>query len=105
MADEDRAEPFDSIESAQDFMNLLATEIQDSVRVLDESRTAALSAGDQRRVQAIDMALYKLKMLNGHVHKSSRLLNDLRSLRRLLLQERTMDGMDNGDPDESIHWS
>jgi phospholipid N-methyltransferase len=105
MADEDRSEPFDSIESAQDFMNLLATEIQDSVRDLDESRTAALNAGDRRRVQAIDMALYKLKILNGYVHKSSRLLNDLRSLRRLLLQERTVEAMDNGDTDESIHWS
>ena len=106
MADDEITEPFDSIESAQDFMSLLGSTISESVRSLEGDRKAALIDGDQRRVQAIDMALYKLRLLNGHVRKSLRILNDLRSLRRLLLQERTMEVFEEAaDPDENVFWS
>ena len=106
MADDEITELFDSIESAQDFMSLLVSTILESVRSLEEDRKAALIEGDQRRVQAIDMALYKLRLLDGHVHKSLRILNDLRSLRRLLLQERTMEVLEEAaDPDENVFWS
>ena len=81
---------FDSIESAQDFMALLAETILDTVVDLDRDRKIAVADVDKRRVDAIDLARYKLKMLTCHVHKSRRILNDLRSIRRLLLRERTV---------------
>ncbi len=106
MAEDNVTEPFDSIESAQDFVTLLASTVTDSIRDLDEDRKAALDDGDDRRVQAIDVALYKLRLLDGHVRKSARILNDLRSLRRLLLKERAMEALEESpDPDENVFWS
>ena len=46
------------------------------------------SHGEERRAQAIDLAIFKLKMLGCYVYKSRRTLNDLRILRRLILNER-----------------
>jgi len=43
---------------------------------------------DARRVEALRLVLYKLDKLEQHIKASRRLLNDLRMLRRLLLQER-----------------
>lgn len=80
--------PFDSIESAQEFMALLSASIEDARNGVAEDREQAESEHDGRRVEALDLALYKLKLLDAHVHKSSRILNDLRSIRRLLSSER-----------------
>ena len=80
--------PFDSIESAQDFMNVLAETILDVMKDLRRDQDAAMQDGQQRRAQALDLALFKLKMLGCYVHKSRRALNDLRMLRRLILNER-----------------
>jgi hypothetical protein len=79
---------FDSIESVQDFMRVLAETVLEATKDLDRDHRAAVKDGEERRAQAIDLALYKLKMLNCYVHKSRRTLNDLRSLRRLILNER-----------------
>ncbi len=79
---------FDSIESAHDFVDVLAATVLDAVVDLTRDRTIALTDGDKRRVDAIDLAQYKLKALTRHLHQSRRILNDLRSIRRLLLQER-----------------
>ncbi len=85
---EEIEQPFDSIESAQDFMSVLAETILDATKNLSNVRQAAVRDGQQRRAQAIELALFKLKMLGCHVHKSRRVLNDLRILRRLILNER-----------------
>ena len=45
-------------------------------------------AGEDRRIQALSLAVYKINKLADHVHKSGRMLNDLRTLRRLLYGER-----------------
>ena len=79
---------FDTIESAHDFMDVLATTILEAVVDLTHDRKIAVADGDKRRVDAIDLALFKLKTLTCHIHKSRRILNDLRSIRRLLLAER-----------------
>jgi hypothetical protein len=79
---------FDSIESAQDFMKLLADTILDSMTDLAGDRQAAVQDGEPRRAQAIGLAIYKLKTLNCHIHKSRIILNDLRTVRRLILNER-----------------
>ncbi|MGO4884596.1 MAG: hypothetical protein ACLP59_27820 [Bryobacteraceae bacterium] len=79
---------FDSIESAQDFMLILAEEVLDSMKELSGDRQAAVHEDEPRRAQAIGLAIYKLKTLNCHIHKSRIILNDLRTLRRLILNER-----------------
>jgi hypothetical protein len=81
-------QPFDSIESAHEFMNVLALTALDVMKDLSRDRDRALRDGEQRRAQAIDLAIFKLKMLGCYVHKSKRTLNDLRILRRLILNER-----------------
>ena len=80
--------PFGSIESAHAFMDVLAETILDVMKELNHHQKSAVRDGEDRRVQAIELAQYKLKMLNCYVHKSRRTLNDLRIIRRLILNER-----------------
>jgi hypothetical protein len=80
--------PFDSIESAQDFMNILAETILDAMKDLNYQQRLAVREGQERRARALDLALYKAKTLSCHVHRSRRALNDLRMLKRLILNER-----------------
>jgi hypothetical protein len=81
-------QPFDTIESAHEFMNVLALTALDVIKDLSRDKERALQDGDQRRAQAIDLAVFKLKTLGCYVHKSRRTLNDLRIIRRLILNER-----------------
>jgi hypothetical protein len=80
--------PFDSIESAQDFMQVLAETILDAVQDLKHQQQTAVRDGQDRRAQAIELAIFKAKKLGCHIHKSRIALNDLRTLRRLILNER-----------------
>jgi hypothetical protein len=80
--------PFDSIESAHDYMNLLAGTTLEVMSELRRDHEAALREGAERRAQAIELAIFKLKQLNCYVYKSRRMLNDLRMVRRLILNER-----------------
>ena len=52
---------FDSIESAHDFVDVLAATVLDAVVDLDRDRKIAFADGDKRRVHAIDLAQDKLK--------------------------------------------
>lgn len=88
MSAEQLDQPFDSIESAQEFLNVLAATILDVTKELSCARAEAATEGASRRVQALELATFKLKVLGCHVHKSRRALNDLRILRRLILNER-----------------
>ena len=81
-------QPFESIESAHEYMDILAATALEAMAELKRDRDQALRDGDQRRAQAIELAIFKLKMLHCHVFKSRRMLNDLRILRRLILNER-----------------
>jgi hypothetical protein len=82
-------DPFGTLESAHDFMALLAVAVSQSKAELqaDVDREAA-SANLSRRIEALRMALYNLEKLEVHLSRSSRILNDLRTLRRLLFEER-----------------
>ena len=80
--------PFDSIESAQEYMNVLATTVLETMGELRQDQKVARQEGEERKALAIGLAIYKLKMLGCYVHKSRRTLNDLRMLRRLILNER-----------------
>ena len=88
MADQVVGGPFDSIESAQDYIGVLAETILETLKDLNRDHQIALTQGERRRAQAIALAQFKLKVLSCHLHKSRRTLNDLRMLRRLILNER-----------------
>lgn len=88
MSAEEIEGPFDSIESAQEYMNVLASTVLETMGDLRRDQDVALRGGEQRKAQAIGLAIYKLKVLGCYVHKSRRTLNDLRMLRRLILNER-----------------
>lgn len=77
---------FETLESARDFVALLAESIAEARQELegDVQREPASS----RRLDALRIALYSVAKLEVHVKRTSRILNDLRSLRRLLFEER-----------------
>ncbi len=80
--------PFDTIESAQDYIDLLLEAIEEERR--DVGRELRLSAGSvgERKAQALQLVALNLSRLSDHVAGSRRILNDLRTLRRLLFEER-----------------
>ncbi|MFN7994772.1 MAG: hypothetical protein U0Q18_14290 [Bryobacteraceae bacterium] len=82
-------QPFDSIESAHAFMDVLGETILDAMKELTQEQQLALREDEKRRAQAIELAIFKLKMLSCHVHRSRICLNDLRTIRRLIYSERT----------------
>lgn len=79
--------PFDTIESAHGFVALLFEAVAEAKLTLDAD-TQAQANGDARRTDALRLASYNLAKLELHLNRSSRILNDLRSLRRLLYEER-----------------
>jgi len=85
--------PFDSIESAHEFIVLLEGSIEDAIRDVREHAEDATANRDDRAAQALTLALYKMNQLGSHMQKSRRILNDLRTIRRLLFQERSADGV------------
>jgi hypothetical protein len=80
--------PFDSIESAHQYVRLLREQIEDAENEISDDLRRASAEGASRRVQALQLVNYKLHQLQTHLGGSGRLLNDLRTLRRLLLAER-----------------
>jgi hypothetical protein len=80
--------PFDSIEGAGEYVRLLGEAIVEAEAAIQEDITEARGQGAARRVQALQVVALKLEKLGGHVMSSRRILNDLRTLRRLLLGER-----------------
>jgi formiminotetrahydrofolate cyclodeaminase len=87
----EQGSPFDSIESAQEFVELLAEAIEEARQEVESDITRAGTAGKDRRKQALQLVSYNLSKLSVHITASRRVLNDLRSLRRLLLQERVLE--------------
>jgi hypothetical protein len=81
--------PFDSIENAQDYLRLLLETIVEARKDIAADLTAAEAAKSERRREALRLVQYKLETLEQHLRSGSRTLNDLRTLRRLLLDERT----------------
>lgn len=79
---------FDSIEGSQAYVSMLAQAIDDAACEIDADIREASANGATRRLEALQLAAYKLTLLRGHFVASRRLLNDLRTLRRLLLGER-----------------
>ena len=80
--------PFDSIEGSREYVSMLADEIAQARREVEEMLTIAEQENAERRKQALLLVSYNLTKLESHMTTSRRILNDLRSLRRLLLDER-----------------
>ena len=76
--------PFTTIESAEEFLQLLHIEIG-KVRVEIDSLLAEQSSVP-RREEALRLVAHKLNQLQSHTQTSVRLLHDLRTLRALLLK-------------------
>ena len=84
--------PFDNIESALEYVNQL---LEAAREARDQIQTEILRAANPqlaRRKEALQLVQYKLEKLSSHVAASRRILNDLRMLRRLLLEERKNSG-------------
>ncbi|HMK29862.1 MAG TPA: hypothetical protein VK473_09290 [Terriglobales bacterium] len=80
--------PFDSIESAYDFLDLLSEVVVETKKTINEDVQGESSSKAPRRLDALRLAFYNLEKLELHLNRSVRILNDLRSLRRLLFEER-----------------
>jgi hypothetical protein len=84
----DRSGPFESLESAHDYLNLLREALEDAQTSILDDTVIAQDDGAARRVDALRLVEHKLNRLRQHLLASLILLNDLRTLRRLLLGER-----------------
>jgi hypothetical protein len=80
--------PFDSLEGSHEYVAMLAEALDEARRDIEEEVALAEREGAERRKQALLLVSYNLDKLNLHITSSRRILNDLRSLRRLLLAER-----------------
>jgi hypothetical protein len=81
--------PFDSIENAQEYVRLLIETIAEARNDIESDLATASVAQSDRRLEALRLVRYKLEKLEQHLRSSGRALNDLRSLRRLLFEERS----------------
>jgi hypothetical protein len=99
--------PFDNIESAQQFVELLIEAIDESRRDVDADIALSESNRSERSKQALQLVSANLAKLSQYMTTSRRILNHLRTLRRLLLEERQLDNTPqtrNGNR-ELTRWS
>jgi hypothetical protein len=87
---------FGSIEGAAEYLGGLLEAVDEAQADLKAEALLAASTGAERREQAIQLATYKLSQLKGHLTTSHRLLNDLRTIRRLLFAERQIEAPAGG---------
>ena len=80
--------PFESIENAQQYIRLLAEVVAEAKCDIDEEIALSVERMSPRRLEALRLVEYNLEKLQRYLAFSGRTLNDLRSLRRLLHQER-----------------
>ena len=85
--------PFENLESAQQFVDLLCEAIEETRR---EIELDSAQPQPDRRQKALQLVSYNLAKLALHMGTSRRILNDLRTLRRLFFQER---GARDGEPE------
>jgi hypothetical protein len=80
--------PFDSIESSLEYVNYLLEATKEAQDQIEAELARVTDPRFARRERALQIVNYKLVKLYSHVGASRRILNDLRTLRRLLLEER-----------------
>jgi hypothetical protein len=95
-----RAEtPFDCIEGSHEYLKLLAESLDEARRDVDAEVAVADQEQADRRKEALLLVAFNLSKLHLHITTSRRIMNDLRTLRRLLLAER---GIPSSDEPEDI---
>ncbi len=82
--------PFETIESAQQFVELLIEAINESRHDVDADIALSRHNGSERNKKALQLVSANLAKLNEYMTTSRRILNHLRTLRRLLLEERPL---------------
>jgi hypothetical protein len=81
------AAAFASIESAQEYLTLLAQVIAESQQAVEADMQENAEVNPPRRVEALRLIGFKLEKLASHIKTSRLILNDLRMLRRILQQK------------------
>ena len=81
--------PFDSIEGSYEYVEMLAEAIAEAKHDVEEEVALAEKEAASRRKQGLLLVSFNLAKLEGHMTASKRILNDLRTLRRVLLSERS----------------
>jgi hypothetical protein len=79
----DAVQPFETIESAHEFMMVLESVIAEAQ---SELQAMLNDVSDERRTEALRLALFKISQLDSHTRKSRRILNDLGLIRSLLVR-------------------
>jgi len=82
--------PFDNIESSHEYVTLLLQAIEETATDVGENLQGPHNPKTARRREAFQLVAYKLEQLHLHLSTSRRLLNDLRTLRRMLHGEREL---------------
>ena len=82
-----------TVESAHEYVKLLAEVVSAAKQDLEADINRENGPKFPHRLDAIRLASYNLSKLELHMATSSRILNDLRSLRRLLFEERNANVM------------
>lgn len=77
--------PFDTLDSAHDYLRLLAEQVTDVQAEIAAEVGLAQEARAERSLDALRLVSYKLHQLEAHVTASRQLLNDLKMLRRVLV--------------------
>ena len=96
--------PFDSIESAHEYIGLLCEALDDAHRTIGQEIADPCEFTGARHLDALRLADYKLKSLRQHFVTSRRLLTDLRTLRRYLRDERMEERSDaSRAPGQAAH--
>lgn len=91
MPDNQSVTPFDNIESSHEYVSLLAKAVEEALAEIEADIGLATGTADARRKEALQLVRFHLGKLSVHMTSSRRILNDLRTLRRLLLEERVME--------------
>lgn len=89
--------PFDNIESSHEFVSLLAEAIAEALLDVEADIALADADGATRRREALQLVSFNLTRLKAQMSSSRRILNDLRTLRWLLLDER--------HPQQTLHMT
>ena len=89
--------PFENIESANEYVGLLCGALDEAAQTIEEEMSAPSAFTGARHLDALRLVDYKLNTLREHLLVSRRLLGDLRTLRRYLLDERAYDRAANQD--------
>jgi|MudIll2142460700_1097286.scaffolds.fasta_scaffold437921_1 hypothetical protein len=88
--------PFDNIESSYEYVALLVETIEESRLDVEAQIVLAMAENAKRLKEALQLVSYNLTKLSMHMTASRRILNDLRTLRRLLHDERTTAASNDG---------